>query len=228
MPVATTELVLTDTRGSIQSAPMFGTTVRKSTGTAVWRAGIAAAAVAGLVVAATGPARAAAPKYYFELHKVESNVPVDPELRDFAAEALKTDLASRPGWSSDMGVGADRDAVVAALKGKKVSGFDLVVRFVKVKREVKPPAPGSRLNQLSVSVGLAVLGTAIPGDKIAFSGEGDAAAEASVPENRMDPEASSMFRDAIKTAIGQALDQAMMKLSLPKSAPMNESKRKRK
>ena len=159
---------------------------------------------------------------------VEADVPVDPELRDYAGEALKAELASRPGWSGDMGVGSDREQVVAALKNKKVSGFDLVVRFVKVKREIKPPAPGSRLNQLAVSVGLAILGTAIPGDKIAFSGEGDAGAEASVPENRMDAETSGMFKEAIKTAIGQALDQAMMKLSLPKSKPMNESKRKRK
>ena len=192
------------------------------------RAGIVAAAVGGTLFASAGMARAAAPKYYFELHKIESNVPVDPELRDYAGEALKADLANRPGWLSELGVGTERDAVIAALKSKKVSGFDLVVRFVKVKREVKPPAPGSRLNQLSVSVGLAVLGTAIPGDKIAFSGEGDASAEASVPDNRQDAEASSMFKEAIKTAIGQALDQAMMKLSLPKSAPMNESKRKRK
>jgi len=192
------------------------------------RAGIAAAATAGLVLVAPGQARAAPSKYYFELHKVEADVPVDPELRDYAGEALKTELASRPGWSGDLGVGADRDRVVAALKNKNVSGFDLVVRFVKVKREVKPPAPGSRLNQLAVSVGLAVLGTAIPGDKIAFSGEGDAGAEASLPENQMDAQGTAMFKEAIKTAIGQALDQAMMKLSLPKSKPMNESKRKRK
>lgn len=203
---------------------MIGNIGRK----AFLRAGIATVATAGLMLATTGVVRAAASRYYFELHKVEADVPVDPELRDYAGEALKTELASRPGWSGDLGVGANREQIVAALKSKKVSGFDLVVRFVKVKREVKPPAPGSRLNQLAVSVGLAVLGTAIPGDKIAFSGEGDAGAEASVPDNRMDAEATSMFKDAIKTAIGQALDQAMMKLSLPKSKPMNESKRKQK
>ena len=74
-----------------------------------------------------------------------------------------------------------------------------------------------------------MLGTAIPGEKIAFSGEGDASAEASVPDNQQDAEASSMFKDAIKTAIGQALDQAMMKLCrCPSSAPINESRRKRK
>jgi len=192
------------------------------------RAGLAAAAGVGIMLVASGAGQAAASKYYFELHKVETDVPVDPELRDYAGEALKSELARRPGWSGDLGVGNDRDQVVAALKAKKVSGFDLVVRFVKLKREVKPPAPGSRLNQLAVSVGLAVLGTAIPGDKIAFSGEGDAGAEASLAENQMDAEATTMFKDAIKTAIGQALDQAMMKLSLPKSKPMNESKRKRK
>jgi hypothetical protein len=193
------------------------------------RLSLVAGLLAGaLLLAGAGSSRAAAPKYYFELHKVEANIPVNPELKEFAAEALKADLATRSAWQSDLGVGTDRNAIVAALKSKKLNGFDLIVRFVKVNREVKPPAPGSRLNTLSVSVGLAVLGTAIPGEKIAFSGEGDAGAEAGVPEARQDAEANMMFREAIKTAIGQAIDQAVMKLTMPKSAPMNESHRKRK
>lgn len=192
-------------------------------------AAVLAAAAPGAARAAgkTGGHRAGAPKYYFELNKVEADVPVDRGLQDYAVEALKEDLAARPGWVADLGVGTDRDAVVAALKSKKVSGFDLVIRFVKAKREVKPPAPGARVNQLSVSVGLAVLGTAMPGDKIAFSGEGDAGAEGTVPESRQDVEANAMFRDAIKSAIGQALDQAVMKLSLPRAKPLDESKHRR-
>jgi hypothetical protein len=187
-----------------------------------------ALAVAAVLGGAAHPAKAAAAKYYFELHKVEANIPVNPDLRDYAAEALKADLATRAGWQSDLGVGTDRQAVVAALKSKKLNGFDLIVRFVKLKQEVKPPAPGSRNNQLSVSVGLAVLGTVIPGEKLAFSGEGDAGAETGVPAGREENEATAMFKEAIKTAIGQALDQAVLKLTMPKSAPMNESHRKRK
>jgi hypothetical protein len=171
---------------------------------------------------------AAAPKYYFQLHKVEASVPVNPDIKEATAEALKAELASRPEWQSDLGVGDDRDALVAELKKRRLSGFDLVVKIVELKKEVKPPAPGSRNHQLAVSVRLAVLGTAIPGEKIAFSGEGDAAAEAAVPERRLEDEATLMYKDAIKSAVDQAIDQAVLKLSLPQSAPLNESKRKRK
>src|ERR1043165_8995633 len=62
----------------------------------------AAAAVA--VALAMVPAQAARPKYYFELHDVESRVPLNADMRQFAGEALKAELASRPEWQSDLGV----------------------------------------------------------------------------------------------------------------------------
>jgi hypothetical protein len=169
---------------------------------------------------------AAAPRYYFELHKVEAAVPVNPDLKEFAAEALKAELASRPEWQADLGVGADRGAIASELKRRKLSGFDLIVKIVQLKKEVKDPAPGARNHQLAVSIRLEVLGTAIPGDKIAFSGEGEAGAEAAVPERRLEDEATSMFKEAIKSAVQQAIDQAVVKLTLPKATPMNETRRK--
>jgi hypothetical protein len=191
------------------------------------RAGLLAA-LALLVVPTASAASGAGSKYYFELHKIEASVPVDPELRAYTGEALKADLAARPAWESDLGVGTQREAIVAELKKKKLSGFDLVVKIVRLKKEVKEPAAGSRNPQLSVSVRLEVLGTVIPGDKISFSGEAEAGAEAAVPERRLEDEATAMFKDAIKAAVGQAIDQAVLKLTTPKAAPMNESKRKRK
>lgn len=189
------------------------------------RAGLLAALA--LLVAPT--ALASAPgKYYFELHKIESTVPVDPDLRAFTGEALKADLAARPDWASELGVGENREAIVAELKKKKLNGFDLVVKIVRLKKEIKEPAAGSRNPQLSVSVRLEVLGTVIPGDKIAFSGEAEAGADAAVPERGLEDEATAMFKDAIKAAVGQAIDQAVLKLTTPKAAPMNESKHKRK
>jgi hypothetical protein len=71
-----------------------------------------------------------------------------------------------------------------------------------------------------------VLGTVIPGDKIAFSGEGEGGAEAAVPERRIDEETTAMLKDAIAAAVGQAIDQAVLKLTMPKAAPLNESRRK--
>jgi hypothetical protein len=191
----------------------------------VW---LAAGAVVSISAGSASARGAAAPRYYFELHKVEATIPVNPEIKEFAAAALKEDLASRPEWQTDLGVGDDRDAVASELKRRKLSGFDLIVKIVQLKKEVKDPAPGARNHQLAVSVRLAVLGTAIPGDKIAFSGEGEAAAEAAVPERRLEEESSSMFKEAIKSAVQQAIDQAVLKLTLPRATPMNESKRKHK
>jgi hypothetical protein len=186
------------------------------------------AGLALLLAPAVSVASRAGSKYYFELHKIEATVPVDPEIRTFTGEALKADLATRPAWESDLGVGTQREAIVAELKKRKLNGFDLVVKIVRLKKDIKEPAAGSRNPQLSVSVRIEVLGTVIPGDKIAFSGEAEAGAEAAVPERRLEDETTSMFKDAIKAAVGQAIDQAVLKLTTPKAAPMNESKRTRK
>ena len=174
-------------------------------------------------------------KYYFQLHGVESqaapdaslDVSLDAPMRRFAAEALAAELGSRPEWQTDLGPQKDRDALVAELRKRKLAGFDVVVKIAELKKNVKDPAPGSRLRRLSVSVRLSVLGTTLPGEKIAFGGDGEASAEAEVNERRMDTEAESLARDAVTDAVKQAVDQAVLKLGAPRSAPLNESKRKR-
>ena len=159
---------------------------------------------------------------------MESRVPIDGPLRQFTGEAVKAELGSRPEGESELGGAKDRDAVVAALKKRKLAGFDLHVKIAELKKEVKEPTPGSRRKRLSVSVKLSVLGTTLPGEKMAFGGDGEAAAETEVTENRMDAESESLIKDAIKDAVKQAVDQAVLKLGTPQSAPMNESKRRRK
>ncbi|MES1165025.1 MAG: hypothetical protein ABUR63_04665 [Verrucomicrobiota bacterium] len=188
--------------------------------------GIAVAVLAG--VAGAGRARAAGAKYYFQVHAVESRVPLDGGIKIFTSEAVKAELASRPEWASDLGGATEPDAIIAELKKRKLSGFDVVVKIAELKKESKEPNPGSRLKRLVVTVKLSVLGTTLPGEKMAFGGDGEAGAEAEVTERRWDVEAESMTKDAIKDAVKQAVDQAVLKLGTPKSAPLNESKRKRK
>ena len=170
---------------------------------------------------------APAAKYYFQLHEVQSQIALDGDIRQFAGEALKAELASRPEWESDLGGAEGREMIVAELKKRRLSGFDLVVKIAELKRDVQEARPGSRLKRLVVSVKLSVLGTTLPGEKIAFGGDGEAGAEAEVTERRMDEDARAMTKDAIKDALKQAVDQAVLKLGLPKSAPLNESKRRR-
>lgn len=191
----------------------------------MWR--ISAGLAGLLLLAGEGSSRSApAAKYYFQLHEVQSRVPINGDIRQFAGEALKTELASRPQWQSDLGT-TEPEAVVAELKKRGLTGFDVVVKIADLKKEVKEPNPGARLKRLAITVRLSVLGTTLPGEKIAFGGDGEAGLEAEVPDRRIDVEGEAMLKDAIKDAIKQAVDQAVLKLGLPKSTPHNESRRKR-
>jgi hypothetical protein len=180
-----------------------------------------------LAVVAGGEARAAGPKYYFQIRDVKAGPEVDPVLKAYAAEALKADLASRPEWASEIGV-KGTDAVVAELKKRGLRGFDVTLRMESLKRDVKEPSPGARRKRLAVATRLTVFGITIPEAKLAFSGDGEAGTESEVSDRRMEEEGLSLAKDAIKDAIKQAVDQAVLKLSLGQSAPMNESRRKRK
>ena len=54
-------------------------------------------------VAAEAPARAAEPKFYFQIKEVTAAPDVDPAVKALAADALKAELAARPEWASDIG-----------------------------------------------------------------------------------------------------------------------------
>jgi hypothetical protein len=171
--------------------------------------------------------RAARPKYYFKI--VEVNVGKnDPEVGKLARDLLEKDLSSRPEFTSDLGGAEDPAAVMEQLKQRGLKGFQVSLRIDRLKKELMDPKPGARLKQLEVDVKLSVFGTTFPGEKLAFSGEGEAVAQAEIVEQRQEQEALTLIKDGMPGALKQALDQMVAKLSMPKSAPMNESKRKRK
>jgi hypothetical protein len=185
-------------------------------------------ASAGFLIGAIAPVQAAAPKYFFQMREVKAGPDIDPALKAYAGDALKADLAARPDWASNIGGASGPDALMAELAKRKLRGFNVTVRLEDVKKEIKPPKPGARSKQLSVNVRLTVFGTTLVEEKLAFSGDGEAGMEAEVSDKRMDAESASLTRDAIKDAVKQAVDQAETKLSIGKSAPRNESKKKKK
>jgi hypothetical protein len=201
---------------------MQAKTFRIRTGLVTLGAGLLA-----LALLASPVARAASPKYYFRLGEVKAGPEVDAALKSYAAEAVKADLAARPEWASDVGT-TNTEALVAELQKRKLRGFQVVVRFEHLKKEVKEPSPGARRKRAALDVKLSVFGTTIPEAKLAFSGDGEAGVEAEVSDKGMDAETTELAKDAIKDAIKQAVDQAVLKLSIGKSTPMNESKRAKK
>jgi hypothetical protein len=194
--------------------------------------GLAAAfgAALGMTATAAPAARAAGPKYYFQLRDVKAGPEVNPALKAYAGEALKAELASRPEWQSDLGVKpeAGTEAVVAELKKRNLRGFVVTVRFDGFKKQLKEPSQGGRLKRLELGVKLSVFGTTIPEEKLSFSGDGEAGVESEVSDKTEEAEANALAKDAVKEAVKQAVDQAVMKLAVGKSEPANESRRRKK
>jgi hypothetical protein len=205
-----------------------GDNMRLSTSVSPGRPHALAVLVAGALAGAMLPAsaQAAAPKYFFQLREVKAGPEIDPALKEYAGEALKADLAGRPEWASDVQA-PNPEALLAELNKRKLRGFNVTVRFEEVKKEVKPPKPGSRFNQLAVNVRLTVFGTTVVEEKLAFSGDGEAGLEAEVSEKRVEKESMSLTRDAIKDAVKQAVDQAVLKLSIAQSGPHGARKKKK-
>ena len=181
----------------------------------------------GLLAATASFCHAAAPRYFFQLRDVKGGTEIDPALKTYAGDALKAELASRPEWASDI-TAQSPDALLAELTRRKLRGFNVTVRFEEVRKEVKPPKPGGRLNQLAVNVRLTVFGTTVAEEKLAFSGDGEAGVGSEVSEKRLDAETASLTRDAIKDAVKQAVDQAVLKLSISAPGPHGGSKKKKK
>ena len=202
-------------------------------------AGLLALAVfVPLVLLVAAPtARAARPKFYFRLGEVEAGpnagagagagAEVDADLKTYAGEALKAELASRPEWASDVGTN-DPEALSAELKKRNLRGFSVTVRFENLKKDLKEPSPGARRKRAVVDVKLSVFGTTIPEEKLSFSGDGESGVEAEVSEKGALAETQALAKDAIKDAVKQAVDQAVMKLSVGTSTPMNEKKHAKK
>ncbi len=166
-------------------------------------------------------------KYYFKIVEVNVSKSGDSSLGKVAGDFLEKELAEREGFTADLGSVKDDAGVMAELKKRNLKGFRISLRLEKISKEMRPPKPGGRLKQMTVDLKVSVFGTTLPGDKLAFSGEGEAAMEAEVIEAKIDQESASMVKDVMGQAVKQAVDQAVMKLSVPKSEPHNEKARKK-
>jgi len=189
---------------------------------------------AATTLAVDPSARAAEPKFYFQIKEVTAGPDVDPAVKTAAADTLKAELASRPEWASDIGPaaaapGPDRSALAAELTKRKLRGFDVTVRIETFKQEMKEPRPGGGMKQLGVNVKLVIIGGTIPDGKLAFEGNGEAGVEAEVAENRMEKDRARASKAALQSAVKQAVDQAVVKLSAtPPAGPAAKKPAKKK
>jgi hypothetical protein len=162
---------------------------------------------------ASSAARAAEtkPKYYF---KISNIICQDSSIIPMAKELLEEEVASRPEFTMDLGADSE-DAQIAELRKQGMQGFQVSMRIVSLKKNIKPPAPGNRDRQLSIDVKLAVFGHTIPGNKLLFTGDGDASLTGEFSERLKDKEDERFTRTALASAIKQAVSTAVVKLTTP-------------
>lgn len=171
--------------------------------------------------ATAAPAQSGGAKYYFQIVDIQGDVP--EATRKAARDLLEKELLSRAVFTRDLG-GAEASA--ETLKKKGMRGFETSLRFESVTREVKDAKPGRRGKQLALGVRISIFGSEIPSKKLAFSGEGESLQIVEVEERRLEKEAIGLTGEVLADAVRQAVDQAVLKLSLPSSAPVNRGKKR--
>lgn len=175
-------------------------------------------ALAG-VARADGAKGAAKPgRYEFRIREVKGDV--DDATRTLTRQVLLDELKSRPEF-----VEGDPGAPPPASAGLR--RFDVSLKMEELTQTLEAPRPGGRLKQLAVRVRLSVFGTEIPTEKLAFGGDGESTIQAEVVERRLKEESAPVVKEALERAVKSAVDEAVAKLSMPRVAPLNESKRRK-
>jgi hypothetical protein len=177
-------------------------------------------AVGVLLLAAATPARAereqaagSSPKYYFRVSNIQSQ---DNRIIPMAKELLEKEVASRPEFTMDLHDANSEEAEIAELRRQGMKGFQVSMRIASLKKEVKPPAPGKRDQQMSIDVKLSIFGHTIPGNKVLFTGDGEASLMGEFSERLRDKEEERFTRTALASAIKQAVSTAVAKLTTAK------------
>ncbi len=189
---------------------------------------IAIGFLALFVPMAVAAAEKTAPKYYFKVSNIHTQ---DPKIIPLAKELLEKEVASRPEFTMDLGDANSEDAEIAEMQKRGMKGFQVSMRISSLKKEIKPPKPGNRDEQMSIDVRLAVFGHTIPGNKIMFTGDGDASLTGEFSARLRDKEEERFTRTALESAIKQAVSTAVAKLStarLEDKGPGRGKKRKAK
>jgi hypothetical protein len=168
--------------------------------------------LASLTTVALLPQRAqASPKYYFKVSNIHSQ---DNKLIPTARELLEKEVAARPEFTMDHGEGGD-EAGLTEMQKKGMTGVLVSMRIISLKKDIKPPAPGKRDMQMAIDVKLSIFGHTIPGNKVLFTGDGDASLMGEFAERLRDKEEERFTQTALASAIKQAVSTAVIKLNSP-------------
>jgi hypothetical protein len=167
---------------------------------------------------------AAKPKYYFKISNIQSE---DKRIIPLAAELLKAEVETHPEFTTEIGTAESEDAQIAEIRRQGMLGYQVSMRIDTFKKEIKPPAPGRRDRQMAITVKLQIFGHTIPGQKMLFTGDGDASLVGDFSERLRDQEEQRFSKTALASAIKQAVSTAAAKVTNATLAPAGPSKGKK-
>jgi len=189
-----------------------------------WAAGV----VAGLVLGFASRPAAANGKYYIRIAETEEAAGVKSGMADEAKKLLREELAKRPQFVLDDKMPEDPDKLAGELKKRNLKGYKVFVRLTKVSTEVLPPKEGRPYKQLSATVRADIIGVTLPGEVMALGGDGESSSMTEISGKPRDEEVSQLKEEALKDALSQAVDKALVKLAQGFMTPPAEKPRKKK
>lgn len=188
-----------------------------------WVAGV----VAGLVLGFASRPAAANGKYYIRIAETEEAAGVKSGMADEAKKLLREELSKRPQFVLDDKMPEDPDKLAGELKKRNLKGYKVFVRLTKVATEVLPPKEGRPYKQLSATVRADIIGVTLPGEVMALGGDGESSSMTEISGKPRDEEVSQLKQEALKDALSQAVDKALVKLAQGFMTPPAEKPRKK-
>lgn len=185
-----------------------------------------------LSCAFAGATRAAtAPRYYFALDEVHAVGGAPAEISVKARSILREILATRPEFVAALdgapNPASDPDGYRKFLAARKVAAYQVSIKITEYERKLAPnDKPGRAAQVLTIRVGVSLIGSKIPGGVLALAGTGGATIAAEVGANVRPREEESAMDEALRNALVQAVDAAVVEMKRP--PPKAPPKKKRK
>jgi len=184
-------------------------------------------AALALLCAGAPDAQAAPKKYHFELFRISPK----PEIKKDVAEAavprveaqVKKTFETHPQLVAKLEGAPDKDKADAFRKylaQKGISGAFLVtVEITEASEELEPMEGKPNSQRFTVSISVHLLGEAIPGRTIGFTGDGRAKVKQEIGKKLRPRDREATWDQAAEVAIADAMQTVFKQLEKPQKKP---------
>jgi hypothetical protein len=193
-----------------------------------------------LVLTATAGAgdRPAAPRhdhagrYFVQVRNVIEVEGVKSGFVDQAKQLLIDELKKHDAftmeWPADLPKSDDQEALVKALRKKKMRAFEVTLKILDAKAALDPPPAGKQYRVLKRGIKLSLFGDTLPDKVLAIGGDGESQVATEIGKQaNVDKEGNALMGEATKEAVRQAVEMTLAKLDLADKPQKLGSKKKK-